>query len=177
MSGPFETAGLCSLCEHARTIISDRGSMFLLCRLSSSCPEFPKYPRLPVKTCSGYQNKGGNLNWAEGALAEGLCCYQNRKFFAAHEHWESVWLKLAEPEKSFLQALIQMSAAFYHYQRGNPKGATSLLRRALGTMEHSGLSFAGIDTNRLSNDIRRWIDVLDSGQSPTEISFPQIRIG
>jgi hypothetical protein len=34
---------------------SDRGSIFYLCRLSFSDPEFPKYPRLPVLRCAGYE--------------------------------------------------------------------------------------------------------------------------
>lgn len=48
-------AGLCERCRHAQKIESDRGSRFLLCRLSFSDPAFPKYPRLPVLRCSGYE--------------------------------------------------------------------------------------------------------------------------
>ncbi len=48
-------AGLCSHCVHARRISSDRGSVFLLCALSLTDPRFPKYPRLPVLACDGYE--------------------------------------------------------------------------------------------------------------------------
>jgi hypothetical protein len=47
-------AGLCSDCRHARAILSDRGSVFVMCQLSSVDPAFPKYPRLPVVSCPGY---------------------------------------------------------------------------------------------------------------------------
>ena len=47
-------AGLCSDCRNARTIRSDRGSVFLMCQLSATDPNFPKYPRLPVLSCGGY---------------------------------------------------------------------------------------------------------------------------
>lgn len=50
-----EAVGLCFHCAHARVIRSDRGSIFYLCRLSAADPNFPKYPRLPVLNCSGYQ--------------------------------------------------------------------------------------------------------------------------
>jgi len=50
-------AGLCSDCRHARTILSDRGSAFVMCQLSASDPAFPKYPRLPVLSCTGYSRK------------------------------------------------------------------------------------------------------------------------
>jgi len=38
-------------------VISDRGSVFYLCELSKVDPAFPKYPRLPVLKCSGYEEK------------------------------------------------------------------------------------------------------------------------
>jgi hypothetical protein len=46
--------GLCSSCAHARKIVSDRGSEFLLCALSGIDERYPKYPRLPVLDCPGY---------------------------------------------------------------------------------------------------------------------------
>jgi predicted metal-dependent hydrolase len=70
------------------------------------------------------------LDWSCGALAEGLQCYKSGEFFLAHEHWEGVWLKCEEPEKTFLQALIQITAAFHHLQRKNLTGTASLLRAA-----------------------------------------------
>jgi hypothetical protein len=42
---------------HARPVESAKRSQFLLCQLSQSDPSFPKYPRLPVLRCSGYEKK------------------------------------------------------------------------------------------------------------------------
>jgi hypothetical protein len=47
--------GLCGTCRHVRIMYSDRGSIFYLCRLSFTQPQFPKYPRLPVIECQGYE--------------------------------------------------------------------------------------------------------------------------
>jgi hypothetical protein len=47
--------GLCAKCRHSRQIKSDRGSIFYLCRRSLTDPSFPKYPRLPVLHCSGFE--------------------------------------------------------------------------------------------------------------------------
>jgi len=49
--------GLCANCMHARPVESAKRSQFLLCQLSQSDPSFPKYPRLPVLRCSGYEKK------------------------------------------------------------------------------------------------------------------------
>jgi uncharacterized protein len=56
-------------------------------------------------------------------------------FFQAHEHWESVWLGAQEPEKTFLQGLIQVAASFHHFQRGNCAGTIWLLRSALKRLD------------------------------------------
>ena len=50
-------AGLCADCLHSRRIESAHGSVFILCELSLTDPNFAKYPRLPVLTCDGYKNK------------------------------------------------------------------------------------------------------------------------
>jgi hypothetical protein len=39
-----------------RRVTSDRGSVFYLCQLSKDDPSFPKYPKLPVLKCRGYEN-------------------------------------------------------------------------------------------------------------------------
>ena len=56
-----DKVGLCADCRHARLVESDRGSVFWRCELSVSDPSFPKYPRLPVRECRGYEveNRAG----------------------------------------------------------------------------------------------------------------------
>ena len=48
-------AGLCDSCAHQRLIRNTRGSEFSLCERSRTEPEFPRYPRLPVLECRGYE--------------------------------------------------------------------------------------------------------------------------
>jgi hypothetical protein len=47
-------AGLCDRCRHQRLIKNTRGSVFSLCELSRTDPAFPRYPRLPVRSCTGF---------------------------------------------------------------------------------------------------------------------------
>lgn len=46
--------GLCADCVHLELQASQR-SVFVRCGLSDADPRFPRYPRLPVAACSGYQ--------------------------------------------------------------------------------------------------------------------------
>jgi hypothetical protein len=114
------------------------------------------------------------FDWSCGALADGLECYRREAFFSAHEHWETVWLQSQEPEKTFLQALIQVTAAFHHVQRNNAQGATSLLKAALRRLEPYPTFFGGIALEPLRNDVRLWIHLLENHDVPLHRHFPQI---
>ncbi len=115
------------------------------------------------------------LDWTTGALAEGLRCYGNGEFFLAHEHWEGAWLQCPEPEKTFLQALIQIAAAFHHLQRSNPAGTHSLLRRSLRRLEDYPSGFGGVAVGPLRESIRMWLEALEEGDGSPRLPFPAIR--
>ncbi|HEX5820245.1 MAG TPA: hypothetical protein VFY30_00610 [Solirubrobacterales bacterium] len=55
MSRP--AAGLCDRCRHQRLIPNTRGSEFSLCERSKTDPDFPRYPRLPVTSCTGLEQR------------------------------------------------------------------------------------------------------------------------
>jgi len=48
-------AGLCAACSHAKEITSSKGQTFIRCEKSFTDPRFPRYPTLPVTSCSGYE--------------------------------------------------------------------------------------------------------------------------
>lgn len=114
------------------------------------------------------------FDWNCGSLADGLQCYRREAFFMAHEHWESVWLQSQEPEKTFLQALIQVTAAFHHLQRNNVPGATSLLNAALRRLEPYPAFFAGLAVTPFRDDLRSWLQMLESQDPPFHGPFPHI---
>jgi len=115
------------------------------------------------------------LDWTTGPLAEGLRCYQKQEFFDAHEHWEVVWLQCNEPEKTFLQALIQITAAFHHLKRGNLAGTASLLRRASRHLEDFPAEYEGVAVERLRVSIRGWLEALALEQALLQLPLPLIR--
>jgi len=114
------------------------------------------------------------LDWTCGELAEGLSCYIREEFFATHEHWELVWLEAEEPEKSFVQALIQVAAAFHHWQRGNQAGTVSLLQRALRRLQMSPAMFGGIEVEILRVDVVAWLKGIQGESSSLPRESPQI---
>jgi predicted metal-dependent hydrolase len=117
------------------------------------------------------------FDWSEGALAEGLRLYDAGQFFTAHEAWESVWLRSPEPEKTFLQGLIQVTAAFHHLQRNNPLGAMLLLQAALERLDRYPPWFGGISVTLLRHDIRERLQTLEAGEPVSQLLSPRIRQG
>jgi len=55
---PPVKAGLCDSCVHQKLIRTGRGSVFSMCLRSKTDERFPKYPRIPVERCPGYERSG-----------------------------------------------------------------------------------------------------------------------
>jgi predicted metal-dependent hydrolase len=116
------------------------------------------------------------LDWTQGDLFEGLHCFHSGAFFEAHERWESVWVAAQEPEKTFLQGLIQVAAAFHHFQRGNCAGTISLLRSALCRLDRYPEVFASVVVSPLRVAIRSWLEALEGAPQSLRPPFPQLQL-
>jgi uncharacterized protein len=114
------------------------------------------------------------FDWTQGALAEGLRRYNAGEYFAAHEAWETVWLEAHEPNKTFLQGLIQVTAAFHHLRRHNPVGTGRLLHAALRRLEPYPACFGGISVTTLCSDIRERIQALHADEVTPELARARI---
>src|ERR1700723_381651 len=108
------------------------------------------------------------FDWTQGALAEGLRLYDAGEFFTAHEAWESVWLNSPEPEKTFLQGLIQVTPAFHHLQCDNRLGTTLLLQAALGRLDGYPEFFGCISVGLLRSDIRELLRMIENGEPTSQ---------
>ena len=117
-----------------------------------------------------------SLDWTQRDLREGLRCFSSGAFFEAHEHWESVWLAAQEPEKTFLQGLIQVAASFHHFRRGNLAGTVSLLRSALRRLDAYPEAFAGVAVAPLRTSICLWLAALETTTQSPLPPLPQLQV-
>jgi hypothetical protein len=58
--------GLCKDCRHANPVRSAHDAVYYLCRLSFDDARFPKYPRLPVLFCEGYDRAEAHAELRDG---------------------------------------------------------------------------------------------------------------
>jgi predicted metal-dependent hydrolase len=110
----------------------------------------------------------------EKKFEEGLAHFNTRKFFEAHEFWEEIWLVETEPEKTFLQGLIQITAAFHHRQRGNPEGVELLLAAGIVKLLRFPEDHHGLAIGELRENAKRWARAMGMGCDLGEEGLPKL---
>jgi len=53
--------GLCAGCQHAKLNETRRGTLYLRCTRAAWDARLPRYPRLPVTQCVGFEPVSGSL--------------------------------------------------------------------------------------------------------------------
>ncbi len=111
----------------------------------------------------------------KGKFQEGLDHFNRGEYFSAHESWEEIWLHAPRREKPFLQGIIQLAAAFHHYQRSNGAGCKSLLAEGLRKLERCSASHGGLALEPLRSSVRWWLAELREGRVPTAKHIPRLK--
>jgi predicted metal-dependent hydrolase len=162
-------------------MLSRNHRALLLCRLmsakSKSAHTGRKVPKNPIVQSAGAQlsaNNSGSPDHEAALFAHGVTLFNTRYFFEAHEAWEEIWLHTAPPEKTFLQGLIQITAAFHHHSRDNLRGTKSLLRAGLLKLEDFPPRHRGLNIEKLRKVTRRWLTALDDAKNVSWPALPRI---
>jgi len=108
------------------------------------------------------------------AFSCGMRLFNSREFWHAHESWELIWLAAPEPDKTFLQGIIQIAAAFYHHQKKNYEGMRSLMRRGLAKIEVFAADYHGLHLEELRCAVRDWLAKDEIGEALPR-RYPKIR--
>ena len=109
----------------------------------------------------------------------GIEHFNARRFFPAHEAWETCWKQMKQTgDAEFFKGLSQLGAGYVHHLRGNPHGAHTLLRRGAGRIRAYGARHHGVEAERLAAVAFRHADQVEAAQrddaSPPDLTFPKI---
>lgn len=91
-----------------------------------------------------------------GELYAAIDQFNRGWYFEAHETLEGLWLVAPEPDRTFLQGIIQLAAAFVHLARGERTGFMKLLDAAEGRLRPFAPGRHRVDVARLLEAIERW---------------------
>ncbi|MGB8540183.1 MAG: DUF309 domain-containing protein [Candidatus Acidiferrales bacterium] len=111
----------------------------------------------------------------EDKFQRGIAHFNAGEFFEAHEVWEEIWLEEAEPEKTFLQGIIQIAAAFHHYCRENADGTETLLAAGIVKLSRFPAHHRGLAIDELRSAAKWWARSIGKGEKPKRSEIPRLR--
>jgi hypothetical protein len=129
---------------------------------SDGVPRIPDDLELPPAETLGY---------AQDLLDRGLA-------FNAHEVLEAAWKNGPDGEKELWQSLAQLAVGITHVQRGNIKGAVTVLRRASAGLAQTDKAPYAIDVSGLVDYANALIDdVAANAEITPERLRPRLVVG
>lgn len=109
------------------------------------------------------------------AMEEARLLFEQHAFFACHEVLEGVWRQTAGPLRELYRGLIQLAVGLYHAQRGNLRGARTVLRRGLERVQGYPAVCLGYDLATLCEQADRYLTWLEQGGGSPAPELPQGR--
>jgi predicted metal-dependent hydrolase len=89
-------------------------------------------------------------------------CWNEGRFFEAHEALESLWMRTRDRGQ---QGLIQLAVALHHVRRGNPRGARTMIGRALPRLLDPSAARSPVDLAAAAEYATRLGDAIDAGDA------------
>ena len=105
-------------------------------------------------------------------LLRGIEEFNRGEFFEQHETLEAIWIKEPDPVRYLYQGILQVGVGFYHWRRGNWRGAVAKLRQGLEKLESYRPSCMTIDVERLITDTTSLKQELERRGAADLLPFP-----
>lgn len=87
------------------------------------------------------------------AVGDARELFNAERYWEAHEVLEGAWRTLSGQEKSFVQGVILVCAAFVHHQKGEDDVGLGVLSRAAKQLDFPGQSYHSLDLGSLSASV------------------------
>jgi uncharacterized protein len=94
------------------------------------------------------------------AIERAVELFNDEKYWGAHEALEGVWKGASGDEKSILNGIILVAAAFVHDEKNEPEICLSILQRARKKLENISGTYCKIDVDRIADLIS---EIITSG--------------
>ena len=101
--------------------------------------------------------------------SKGIDLHNRLEFFEAHEALEMAWLEASEHEGSLYRALLQITVAYLHLERGNLRGAAKMLLRVRQWLDPLPEVCRGVDIHDLRETVDRLRTTVDRASDSAEL--------
>jgi uncharacterized protein len=106
------------------------------------------------------------------ALLRGIEEFNRQEFFEQHETLEAIWIKEPNPVRYLYQGILQVGVGFYHWQRGNWRGAVAKLSHGLAKLQPYRPACMTVDVERLVRETATLRDELERWGPDKLAPFP-----
>jgi predicted metal-dependent hydrolase len=107
------------------------------------------------------------LSESDGHFAHAVELFNAGRYFESHEVWERLWLRAAGTDRLLLQGLIQAAAAMLHLERGNLRGARSLVGKSWMNLANAPDRFMGVSLVGFAKALESYASAAEVGDSST----------
>ena len=88
-------------------------------------------------------------------LAKAKLLFNAERYWECHEVLENLWRQKQGPEKSLLQGIILVCAAYVHHQKGEDAVGLGVLKRAIPQLTFSDPAYGGFSVEGLRSSSQR----------------------
>lgn len=100
-------------------------------------------------------------------LHEGREAFLRGEFFEAHEIWEAVWDEIDDPERRWIQGMIQIATGLHKLSRGRSDVCRTLLEKALAKLVDAPPTLEGLGLEGMREDARQVLLAIGRGEVPS----------
>jgi len=113
----------------------------------------------------------------DARLREGIRLFNAGRFFDSHEILEDFYQEAEAANKSFLEGLIELAAAFRLYTDFDEvKGPVRMIYQAVIRFENYQSAYLGIKVKDLSESMEAWAKEAEAAAGKPISSVPKIRL-
>ncbi|HEY9824419.1 MAG TPA: DUF309 domain-containing protein [Stenomitos sp.] len=93
---------------------------------------------------------------------QGVLAFQQGRFYECHDILEALWIEAQEPDKTFLQGVLQIAVACYHLTNCNWRGAVILLGEGIRRLSSYEPSYGQVDVEHFLNTSAHLLNLLQT---------------
>ena len=108
-------------------------------------------------------------------MEAGWAAFNRGEFYEAHEHWEDVWNAIDEPDRTWVQGMIQIATGLHKLSRDRSDVCRTLFNKALAKLAGAPPTVDNFDIDRLRADAHRVLAQLAAGDSVDPRSLRLLR--
>lgn len=112
----------------------------------------------------------------EDQFCQGIEEFNRGAYFECHDTLEDLWHGTRGRDRLFLQGLIQVSVAYYHFFNKNYKGATSQFTKGLGKLEGYRPSHNDIELDHFLKRVVAWLAIAEQGLAGEVITVDETTV-